>query len=153
NGSDSNTDLPVQVRGAAGNGFLTGVAAVAAGEQHSIALKSDGTVWTWGSNLYGQLGNGTFDDSLTPVQVRGPGGVGFLTDIQAIAAGYAQNYALRSDGTVWTWGNNGAGQLGDGTSDDRSTPVQVKGPGGSGFLTGIRAIAAGNSAYALALRS
>jgi len=133
---------PVQVLGLDGTGFLTGVASIASGESQTIARKNDGTVWAWGHNRYGQLGNKkTGDNATTPVQVLGPGGGGFLTDIIAIASGEYQSIALKNDGTVWSWGNNGQGQLGDGTVVDHNTPVQVLGPGGEGALLGITAVA------------
>ena len=143
-GDGTTTDrlTPVQVSN------LTGVTAVAAGEHHSLALKSDGTVWAWGFNGFGNLGVGTTTDRLTPAQVQGPGGVGFLTGIVAIAAGTDYSLALKSDGTVWAWGRNNAGQLGDGTNIDRSAPV----PGGAGFLAGVVAIAT-KKFHSLALKA
>ena len=90
-----------------------------------MALKSDGTVWAWGDNGYGQLGDGTTTDRTTPVQVSG------LSGVTAIAAGCYHTVALKSDGTVWAWGYNGYGQLGDGTTTQRTTPVQVSGLYGS----------------------
>ncbi len=107
---------------------LTGVTAVSAGANHSLALRSDGTVWAWGYNGYGALGNGNNTSSNTPVQVSG------LTSVSAIAAGDNHSVAMKSDGTVWTWGYNGNGQLGDGGVNARNTPYQV---------TGISAIAIG----------
>src|SRR5690606_31904685 len=106
---------PVQVSG------LTDVIAIDAGYGHSIALKDDGTVWTWGRNNYGQLGNGSDPNtnSLTPVQVSD------LTDVVAIAAGDDLNYAIKSDGTVWGWGRNHGGFLGDGTSENQFSPVRI----------------------------
>jgi len=116
---------PVQVSG------LSGVTAVAGGWYHSMALKSDGTVWAWGSNSYGQLGNGTSTNSDIPVQVSG------LSCLTAIAAGAYHNVALKSDGTVWSWGSNAYGQLGDGNTNNSTIPVQVSG------LSGVTAIAGG----------
>ncbi|CUU56461.1 Alpha-tubulin suppressor [Parafrankia irregularis] len=119
---------------------LDDVRAIAGGYGSGYALNSDGTVWAWGLNTLGQLGNGTVINSNVPVQVAG------LDDIRAIAAGTDGNgYALRRDGTVWAWGVNTLGQLGNGQPIASSTiPVQVVG------LTGIRAIAAdGSTAYAL----
>lgn len=111
----------------------TAIAAIAAGGSHTSVLKKDGTVWSWGYNYYGQLGSGTKSNwSLTAVQANG------LTDVIAIASGqYVHMAALKSDGTVWTWGRNSNGQLGDGTTTDRYSPVQVNG------LTDVIAIAAG----------
>lgn len=120
---------PVAVTG------LTGVTAVAAGGNTAYALRSDGTVVAWGANSNYALGNGsTGDYSTTPVVVSG------LTGVTAIAAGnFGAAYALRSDGTVWAWGNAASGRLGNGASDDVQTPVQVTG------LSGVTSIAAGFS--------
>lgn len=109
----------------------SGVTDLAAGDFHNTAVKSDGTVWAWGYNGYGQLGNNATVDQGTPIQVA------TLTGVTASAAGYDHTLALKSDGTVWAWGYNFYGQLGDGTYVDKLTPVQVNG------LTGIVAIAAG----------
>ncbi|MBW7928438.1 MAG: hypothetical protein H3C58_10225 [Fimbriimonadaceae bacterium] len=116
---------------------LPGVAAIAAGSHHSLALRSDGSVWAWGSNEYGQLGDGTTTRRLSPVQVIG------LTDAVAIAAGAGHSLAIRRDGSVWAWGNGGT--LGDGTTTGRLSPVQVVG------LTDAVAIAA--AGHSLAVRS
>ena len=127
---------PVQVSG------ITGVTAVAGGQAHSVALKNDGTVWAWGDNEYGQLGDGTTTNRLTPVQVSG------LTDVTAVSVGGGcHSIALKNDGTVWAWGQNAFGGLGDGTENNqRTTPVQVNG------LTGVIALAAGIS-YSVALKN
>ena len=94
---------------------------------HSLALKSDGTVWAWGANDGGQLGDNSLKDRPTPVQVKGLGGNGVLIDIVAIAAGGQTSLALRADGTVWSWGVNDKGQLGNNAATKYSTtPVQVK---------------------------
>ncbi len=79
---------------------LSGVTAIASGDFYTMALKSDGLVWAWGWNGYGQLGDGTTTDSLTPVQVIG------LSQLVAISTGGLHSVALRSDGTVWVWGDN-----------------------------------------------
>ncbi|HEX6873399.1 MAG TPA: cell wall anchor protein, partial [Micromonosporaceae bacterium] len=101
---------------------LTGVTQVAAGLNFSMALRSDGTVWAWGANYRGQLGDGTTTGRLTPVQVVG------LTGVTQIAAGDGNTaVALRSDGTVWAWGENTLGQIGDGSTTNRLSPVQVVG--------------------------
>ncbi|MBC2727352.1 X2-like carbohydrate binding domain-containing protein [Desulfosporosinus sp.] len=145
---------PVLVVGASGSGYLENVAAIAAQGYSSVALKNDGTVWTWGTNDYGLLGIGTEDNypHSTPVQVRGYQGVGYLTHVVAIATSEYHTLALKSDGTVWAWGNNYEGNLGDGTDIKRLTPVPVKSPDGTGYLTNIIAIAAGD-AHSMALKS
>lgn len=109
-------------------GSVPRIVSIWGGAQTHIVLKSDGTVWTWGMNGMGQLGDGTTTNRCTPVQVVGPGGVGHLSSITAVMGGEMHNFALKSDGTVWAWGNNMFGQLGSGESIKSSAvPVQVKG--------------------------
>ncbi|WP_198286988.1 hypothetical protein [Frankia sp. QA3] len=122
---------------------LTGVTAIAAGTYTGYGLRSDGTLRAWGRNNYGQLGTGTLLDSAVPVQVSGLTGIAAIT---ANAGAYA-GYALRSDGTVWAWGNNYAGQLGDGTTTNRPTPVQISALSGSNQVSAITA--SGLTGYAL----
>lgn len=118
----------------------TGRVYISAGSEHVAALKNDGTVWTWGLNTWGQLGDGTLINSTAPVQVSG------LTDVIAVAADRTMTMALKSDGTVWTWGLNNEGQLGDGSNVKREVPGQVIG------LTDVIAIATGWST-GIALKS
>ena len=128
---------------------LTNVVQVASGgyysypSEHSLALKSDGTVWAWGYNIYGQLGDGTTggpENKSVPVQVLN------LTGVVQVATGGIHSLAVKFDGTVWAWGWNGIGALGDGTTTDRNTPVQVSG------ITGVVQVAGGGS-HSLALKS
>lgn len=142
-GSTVNRLTPALVKGESGKGILSDIDAIATRTYYTIALKRDGTVWTWGRNDYGQLGDGTTVNKSNPVQVKGPGGAGFLTEITAVAAGNNHTLALKKDGTVWAWGYNIDGRLGDGSAISRTTPVQVKGPGGNGFLTEVAAITTG----------
>ena len=139
---------PVQVEHISDpTGYLTNIIAIGAGDVHSIAARADGTVWAWGNNGYGQLGDGSTTRRLTAVQVTG------LSDVVAVAAGENHSVALKQDGTVWAWGNNSYGQLGDGYWAQRITPVQVVDPTDpSGRLTGVTAISAGG-AFTLALKS
>jgi alpha-tubulin suppressor-like RCC1 family protein len=134
-GTSSTASGPRQAMG------LTDVNAIAAGGYHSLALRTDGTVWAWGYNRFGQLGDGKLRPwSGTPRQVSG------LTSVIAIAAGQDHSMALCSDGTVWTWGANSNGQLGDGSTLDRALPVRVPG------LPNMQALAAGDS-HSLAVDS
>jgi len=151
-GSTLDKHTPVQVKGVSGNGWLSDVTAVTGGVRYAVALKSDGSVWAWGYNYSGQLGDGTTTHSTTPVQVKGADGIGWLSDITAIAAGGSHTVALKTDGSVWAWGGNNNCQLGDGTTDDSTTPVQVKGADGIGWLSDITAIAAGEG-YTVALKT
>ena len=134
NGTTVASATPIQVPG------LTGVTAVAAGAYHSVVLKSDGTVWAWGSNVWGQLGDDrggltmdTYIGSLTPVQVELSESVSVLR----IAAGACHTLALATDGTVYAWGSNIWGQLGNGKTMDAWTPVAVS------DLTDVAHVAAG----------
>jgi uncharacterized delta-60 repeat protein len=101
---------------------LTGVVAVSSGLYHSLALVTDGSVRSWGWNEYGQLGDGTTVDRHRPVAVDGLAGVATLG-----AGSWFHTLAVRVDGSAWAWGYNNLGQLGDGTTVDRHTPVRVAG--------------------------
>lgn len=130
-GNTINSNVPVAVDN---SGVLNGkfITQIAAGYGHSIALASDGTIYTWGYNQYGQLGNGSNTDSNVPVAVSTGGVLNGKTIVQ-IAAGYGYSMALASDGTLFTWGHNSSGQLGNGTFIDSNVPVAVY---TSGVLSG-----------------
>ncbi|MDD2761071.1 MAG: hypothetical protein PHH11_12355 [Methylomonas sp.] len=147
-GSNSNSDNPGTLLGIGGNPFnlekipvqingLSGITAVAADTAHTLALKSDGTVWAWGDNSSGQLGDGTTTSSATPVQVPG------LNFVSRIFACGGASYVVTMDGMVMAWGNNTYGQLGDGTTASSSSPkiidalygaVSVSGAGERTFM-------------------
>src|SRR5207248_2194864 len=101
---------------------LADVVAVSAGGVHTLALKRDGTVWAWGANWSGKLGNDEGDQS-SPVQVPGVSG------IAAISAS-AHSFGLKTDGSALAWGPNAFGELGDGTLVDRTRAVVVLGEEG-----------------------
>lgn len=134
-GSIQDKWLPVRIYGT-----LNSLAAIEGGLAHTLALRQDGSVWSWGANSKGQLGDGTIVDRKLPAKIAG------LTNITKLSGGGSHSLALRSDGTVWAWGDNSLGQLGDGTTDDRHVPVQVQG------LTNVVAIAAGYN-HSLAIKS
>ncbi len=95
--------------------------AAAAGDEHSLVLAQDATVWSWGQNQQGQLGAGSYTCRGAPAQIDG------LPPSKVVAAGKYHSLALATDGSVWAWGGNGNGQLGDGTTDNRPSPRQVGG--------------------------
>ena len=103
-------------------GLSSNVVEVSAGGQHTCARKSDGTLWCWGLNNSGQLGVGTNTQvaSNSPVQLTALG-----SSVVEVSAGGSHTCARKADGTLWCWGENGTGQLGDGTEVDKHSPVQV----------------------------
>ena len=90
-----------------------------AGALHSLAIRDDGTLWAWGDNRFGQLGLGHTNDVLDPVQM------GTNANWESVAAGWRHSMALRTDGTLWAWGENRFGQLGIGTTNSAFEPIQV----------------------------
>ncbi|NTU69474.1 hypothetical protein HGB13_01410, partial [bacterium] len=102
-----------------GDTSFPGFSKVSAGGEFVLGLKSDGTVWSWGRNNYGQLGNNTTTNSNTPVQASG------LSNITDISAGDYHSLARKSDGTAWSWGRNDNGQLGINNTTQQNIPVQI----------------------------
>jgi hypothetical protein len=109
---------------------------VAAGLEHTLAFQSDGTLWAWGRNNYGQLGDGTTTTRLRPVKV--------MQDVKAVTAGWLHTLALKTNGNLWAWGTNRYSQLGDGTTMTRLSPFKV--------MEGVAAVTAGRG-YTLALKT
>ncbi len=127
-GTLTGRSTPVRVPG------LSGLTGVSAGAFHTLALGQDGAVWSWGWNGLGQLGDGSAATyRAIPVRVSG------LAGIRSVAAGAYHSLALAGDGTLRSWGMNGVGQLGDGSTIDRRSPVRVAG------LTGVGAVTAGGA--------
>ena len=121
--------------------LMTGVRSVTEGIYAKYAVRDDGTVLAWGNNTYGSLGNGT----VTPTQVLTPTEIPGLTGVVSMSAtSYGSQFALKADGTVWSWGNNTYGELGIGTTLASASPRQVTG------LTGVMALTVdGNSVFAV----
>lgn len=111
------------------------LAFVSAGDLHTVALDRNGVAWAWGQNINGQLGDGTTTDRWIPTQVTMPPN----TTFHAISAGYRHTIAIDQDGAAWAWGRNSDGQLGDGTTTQRTEPTLVAMPSGTRFT----AVAAG----------
>ena len=124
--SETVYNSPMQVSGG------TDVTAVTVGGNHTVFIKTDGTLWAVGDNSLGQLGDGTTTSRSTPVQVNGG------TNVAAVTAGLGHTVFLKTDGTLWAMGANSSGQLGDGTTTSRNTPVLVVGG------ANVTAVAAGD---------
>jgi len=137
-GTTTGRSSPVSVVG----GFTDWVS-IAAGYRHRIAVRANGTLWGWGNGASGVLGDNTTSNRSSPVSV-----VGGFTDWIFASAGRGHSAGIRSNGTLWAWGGNGAGQLGDNTITSRSSPVSVVGGftdwifagNGNTFTVGIRAV-------------
>lgn len=116
------------------------VTKISGGSGHTLGVKSNGTVWAWGTNYLGMLGTNNTSSSNIPVQTI------VLTSVSAVAAGAQHSLALRTDRTVWAWGQNAHGQLGNGNVNDSLTPIQV-----SGISTAVAI--AGGTEYSAALKA
>ncbi len=135
NGTNTDSNVPIQV------GTDNDWVAVSAGTEHTLAKKANGTLWSWGGNSVGQCGNGTPPNSVgTPLQI------GTDADWESFSTTMYHSMATKSNGTLWVWGRNNSGELGDGTNTDRYTPVQI----GSG--TNWQTVAAGWS-HSLAIKT
>ena len=134
NGSTQDSDIPIQVEG------MNDVVSVSAGCEMTVALRKDGTVWIWGGTLPSELGEDEITNtcSQTPVQVTE------LADIISVSAGDNHILALKKDGTVWAWGSNGTGQLGNGSYNDSNKPVQV-----NDLIDVVEVIAGERDSYAI----
>ena len=114
NGNTNNTNIPIQI------GTDNNWQQVVAGSRGSVGIKTDGTLWAWGFNGYGQFGNGTYTSSNIPIQI------GRDNNWQQISMGdYYHTVAIKTNGTLWAWGSNANGQLGDGTTIDKISPIQI----------------------------
>jgi alpha-tubulin suppressor-like RCC1 family protein len=116
-GSNESRSAPIDV-----TALGAGVASISAGGNHTCAVKTDGTLWCWGDNGYGQVGDGTLDTRPVPTPVPTLGG-----NVAQVSAGRQHTCALKTDGTIWCWGSGAEGRLGDGTSVNRSLPTLVLG--------------------------
>jgi alpha-tubulin suppressor-like RCC1 family protein len=147
-GTNNDTDMPGQVLGQGGVGYLNSLAAIIGGESHNMALKTDGTVWCWGWNYFGQLGDGSANWGNTTNYSTSAVKLFSLTSVAFLGGRGYHNLAVKTDGTIWAWGCNWYGQLGDGTTNllGTNTPVQVIG------LTNPIAISGGGF-YSMALMS
>ena len=113
--------------------FYQWVARVSSGQYHSLIIKTDGSLWTFGRNAEGQLGDGTTVQRNTPTQI-------LPSSVSQVSAGYSHSVILKTDGSVWTVGRNNNGQLGDGTTTNRNTLTQI-------ISSGVVQVSAGLSLF------
>ena len=111
-----------------------GYKSVSVGEKHVMVLKEDGTLWGWGRNLYGELGDGTTTERTRPVKI--------LDGVRQVSAGDFCTMSIFDDGTLWGWGSNGYGELGDGTTTKCNRPIKI--------LDGVKQVSA-EGAYTMAI--
>ena len=134
-GTNINSNVPVLV-GIINNNNI----AIAAGGNHSFVMKSDSSVFAWGDNANGQLGDGTTTSTNSPVKINA------LTNVKSIRGGQSHSLALKSDGTILAWGMNSNGELGNGTNSNSNIPVIAS------SLTNVKMISAGQG-FSIALRN
>ena len=144
-GAANNASAPVAVKTAGTPMEGKTIVQVAAGATHSLALATDGTIYAWGKNEYGQLGNDSTTNSPVPVAVKTAGTPMDGKTIIQIHAGYEHSLALASDGTVYVWGRNNSGQLGKNDATDAHIPAAVQTLGTPMAGKVIVQLAAGNS--------
>ena len=135
----TNRSSPVSVVG----GFVDWCG-VSAGDAHSLGVRTNGTAWAWGAGASGRLGDGTVATKSSPVSV-----VGGFTDWCQVSAGTAHSLGLRTNGTAWAWGRNSSGELGNGTTTNRSSPVSVVG----GFTDWVRIDIGSNGGHMNGIRT
>ena len=134
----SSIGSPVTVAGGGSNWTQ-----VSASYNFYSAIKTDGTLWTWGDNAFGQLGNNSTDPRISPETIAGGG-----TNWSQVSSSALINSAIKTDGTLWTWGHNDFGSLGDGTTISRSSPGTTAGGG-----TTWKQVSAGSTLYISAIKT
>ncbi len=127
-------------------GATTGLAfsAVVVGAEGACAVTTTGHVYCWGAGGTGELGNGATTNSSTPVEVKGVGGSGSLSTVTSVGVGYHTACAVTTTRHVYCWGSNATGAIGNNTTANVDTPVEVKGVGGTGLLSTVTGVSVGN---------
>jgi alpha-tubulin suppressor-like RCC1 family protein len=148
------TATPVEMAGVGGNGVLSDVSSVTSDATGGYcALLATGGVVCWGSGANGELGNGQFSDSATPVQVQAVSGNGALSAVSSMTSDQDGFCALLASGAVDCWGNGTYGILGDGQFSDSATPVQVEGIAGTGLLHHVSGLTSDGNGFCAQLNS
>jgi len=149
-GGTANRSTPVEVVGVGGTGTLSAVSSVSVGLSHSCAVTTSGSVLCWGSQNAGRLGNGLTTNStvVNPVQVTagaGPSDAGALSQVVSVASTEANSCAVTTTSSVFCWGSGQTGRNGNGSTGNQGTPVQVRNVNNAPALSGVSALAPGDS--------
>lgn len=118
-GEGLESKVPIPVGSDADWGMLS------AGKKHTVAIKNDKTLWAWGGNWFGQLGDGTGGDKTSAHDSHIPKKIGSDADWRVVSANGEFTLGIKTGGTLWAWGINQYGQLGDGTNDTKSAPIKI----------------------------
>ncbi|PZQ49100.1 MAG: hypothetical protein DI551_00155 [Micavibrio aeruginosavorus] len=148
NNGSASSSRPVRVQNSDGSGagYWSDWKQLSIARYYSCGLRSNGTLWCWGTDTNGSMGNGTTSSvNARPVQVKNSSGAGTWSDWTSVYGYYQQTCGIRTDGSAWCWGNGSNGQLGNGTTatTNNPLPIQVKNSGGGGNWTDWRMITAG----------
>lgn len=143
NGTDTSEPTPAEVHGPTNTGYLSTVTQVAEGTDATCAVTTSKHVYCWGRNTSGQLGIGTTTFQSSPVEVHGPTNSGHLATIIQIATNYTLTCAITVSKHLYCWGYNGDGELGNGTTAEERTPVEVHGRTNSGYLSTVAQVTTG----------
>jgi len=146
-------NTPVEVLGPGSIGVLSNITSLSVGTYHTCAAVSSGSAYCWGDGSFGKLGDVSGADAFVPSPVAGAGGSGSLSGVKSVSAGGASSCAVTSSGNVYCWGDNNEGSLGNNTTTNSNTPVEVADATGESFLTGITSISVSDNYGACAVSS
>ncbi len=154
-GANSDSDRPVRVAGVGETRVLKGVSklSTAGSPSGTCAILENAHVDCWGLGNQGELGNGQSSNSDVPVQVLGVGGVGLLSGVASVTSGQESDCAILTTRAVYCWGLGSYGQLGNGSANTSTTPVQVVGPAGTGTLVNVSSLISDEDTYCAVLGS
>lgn len=140
----ANSSFAIPVKRSNGTGILSNIKKIEAGDNCAFALSAADTLWGWGPNWDGRVGTGSGNDHPLPAYIRNPSGNAKLSGVEHIASGQGHTVVILADQRVFAWGRNDYGQLGRNDTINSFLPVQVRDPAGTGFLSGVNYVGAGD---------